>query len=140
MEVAAHTTGVTMTTGESSSMSVEMRDMHKNPLTKKKIKVGKKKNGRKKKGRAAKPLAGQSTNVTGEDGGLWSEHVDKTTGKKYYSNQDTGRVTWTDHQSSMMDVELGERKKIDDNEGKKRNNLAKMARPTIQSSEKDVAF
>ena len=142
MEVAAHTTGVTTTMGESStgSVSVEMRDMHKNPLTKKKVRVGRKKNG-KKKGRAAKPLAGQSTNVTGEDGGLWSEHVDKTTGKKYYSNQDTGRVTWTDQQSSkMMDVELGERKKTDDNEGKKRNNPVKMPRPTIQSSEKDVAF
>jgi hypothetical protein len=121
---------------------VEMRAMHDNPhqrgagdpRTKSPLKKSRK-IGRK-KGRTAKPaLADQSSDMSNDESeAQWSSHVDKNTGKKYFSNQDTGRVTWTDHTVSDVDVEIDEKKKME--AGSPGSPVIRVPRGTIQSAEK----
>ena len=92
------------------NINVEMSTNIGNPLKKdgfdstqqfvtKKKQLGKK--GRKGRGRNGKE--DKKLLVAGEENSDWLTHSDPKTGKDYFSNKNTGRVTWSDHSKNKLE-------------------------------------
>ena len=83
---------------------IEMKDnaMLKYVTDSTKKKLGKK--GRKgRKGRGRNSKEDKKLLVAGEENSDWLTHSDPKTGKDYFSNKNTGRVTWSDHSKNKLE-------------------------------------